>query len=65
MPNRHTIRRASCDARDRSPRAPVLNHPVDCGPCLRDTCNHDNECMLRISAAEVMQRVNTLMAEES
>ena len=48
-----------------SPRATVLNHPVDCGPCLRDTCNHDNECMRRISAAEVMQRVNTLMAEEA
>ena len=48
-----------------STHATVLNHPVDCGPCLRDTCDHGNECMRRISAAEVLQRVESLLAEEA
>ena len=47
--------------RPMDPRAIVINHPVDCGPCLQATCPIDNRCMTLITANEVLRAVAALL----
>ena len=47
--------------RPRHARTLLLNKPVPCGPCFREVCDRNNECMERISVAEVLNAVGALL----
>lgn len=40
----------------------VLAHPVDCRPCMHDRCPFGHECALGVSAADVLDEVQELLA---
>lgn len=45
-----------------TPSAVVLNHQVDCGPCLKADCDFNNKCMDMISSAQVLDEVKKLIS---
>jgi len=46
-------------------RVAVVRHAVPCAPCFYRVCPIEHPCMREISAAEVGERVATLLAETS
>ncbi|NJC89296.1 MAG: lipopolysaccharide heptosyltransferase I [Desulfuromonas sp.] len=56
------------DGRRNGPRGErhiCLQSPLDCSPCLRKECGKDRECGLSIPVAEVLQAVQTLLADKT
>lgn len=41
-----------------------LQAPLDCSPCLRKQCERDGECGLSIPAAEVLQAIQAVLADD-
>jgi ADP-heptose:LPS heptosyltransferase len=42
-------------------RTALLNRPVSCGPCFKETCDKNNECMEKISVEDVTKAVSTFL----
>ena len=45
------------------PKTRVIQHQIDCAPCLRSTCPRDFRCMLSIEASEVWDELKRLRKE--
>jgi len=44
-----------------SPSSVILNHPVDCAPCMLQRCPTDHECMAGITVDKVYERAINLL----